>query len=284
MPERPHEPLVEPSREPYFEPGRSHPDSVEPSGVAPDDWQGQNDLLLGGAAMMLLEDGHEKAAALLHDVRRLTFDSSNGWFDGPSSNVIADLLVDPWVVRRFDDVTKEQVKEALHMVVAPQQLCVYMVRVAPAPASPGWREHLQSALASPGARNQASIVPPSKPQPREDGLAFRDPTERTVYRAFKARQEAMPKTDTFTILPNPGARVAHRTVEPDFVITYRGRCAGVEVDGASHSRKWASDRSREYSLEDSGFAFVRRIDAADTENPQELRTFVDSVLRKLGSN
>jgi hypothetical protein len=279
MPEPAHEPYVEPGREPYFDPGRSMPDE--------DFWREdppENDGLLGAAAQMLLEDGHQKAAALLLDVKELTFDDSDGWMDNSLRSATADLSVDPWVMRRFDDETKEQIRDTLDKVALSRGLYVFGVCVIPAPAPPGWRDQLQKVLASPTARNQVTLAPLPPAHPHEDGLAFRDAAELQVYKALKARQDQMPKADTFTIVPNCGARVQHRTIEPDFLVIYRGRCAGIEVDGASHSRKWASDRSREYSLEDSGLAFVRRIDAADTSKPQELQAFIDSVLRKLGSS
>ena len=273
MPEPAHEPLVEPGREPYFEPGRPLPE---------DDWPEEppeNYGLLGAAAQLLLEDGHLKAAALLIDVKKVTFYESG--IDGDLRSASADLLVDPWVMRRFDEETKEQIKEAIDKVALQMGLSIYGVCVMPAPALPGWRKQVQKTLSAPTARNQASIAPLPTKHPREDGLNFRDPAELRMYRALKARQERMAKSDTLTIIPNPGARIHHRTVEPDFLVVYRGRCAGIEVDGASHTCKWASDRSREYNLEDSGLAFVRRIDAGDIRKPREVDAFIESVLRKL---
>ena len=128
MPKPAHEPLIEPGREPYFEPGRPLPE---------DDWPEEppeNDGLLGAAAQLLLEDGHLKAAALLIDVKKVTFYESG--IDGDLRSASADLLVDPWVMRRFDEETKEQNREAIDKVALQMGLSIYGVCVSQPRHSP----------------------------------------------------------------------------------------------------------------------------------------------------
>lgn len=292
---------------PACEQGMSHPPAIrshEPSqrqrgemalANKTDDWgwevqpspeeieAARNESYLGTAAQLLLEEEFTRETALLLDVHHLTIKGHDRW-KGDVELASAHLLVDPWVVRRFDDDARERVRWALDTVVRQIGYEVGWVEVFPEPAKAGWREQVQAALANPDATNQATLAPLPAGHPREDALNFRDSAERRVYHALKQRQEALPKTDTFSIIPNPGVRVQHRTVEPDFLVTYRGRCGAIEVDGASHARKWSSDRSREYSIEDAGIAFVRRIDVADAADDRELGAFIDAFLRKLASS
>jgi very-short-patch-repair endonuclease len=57
----------------------------------------------------------------------------------------------------------------------------------------------------------------------------------------------------------------------------------IEVDGASHYRKYSSDRSRDRLLEDCGVCYVDRIDAVDTADPKEVEAFVRRFLDKLAA-
>jgi hypothetical protein len=192
----------------------------------------------------------------------------------------AELLVDPWVVRRFDQATTEQVMEALDLVARQVGIEVAEVRVMPAPAQPGWREHHQKALAS-GPINQAGLAPLPARHPRADGMSFRIPEELRLYQVAKGLRKHYPRDDTFTLIPLPAVSIPDHTWEPDLLILYRGRCAALEVDGESHRRKHSSDRSRDQLLEEAGVAFVRRIDARDATSDQELRDFLKRVLDKL---
>lgn len=57
----------------------------------------------------------------------------------------------------------------------------------------------------------------------------------------------------------------------------------MEVDGGSHRKMWASDRSRDDRLTDSGFMRVARIDVADTEHDDELSAFIESVVSRMAA-
>lgn len=230
---------------------------------------------LGACAEILMHGGHAKAAALMRDVHELRLEvDQNGWGEVTT----AVLAVEPWVLTRFDDETKAKVQEALN--IACHGHSVDGVYVTVRPASPGWREQLMEQLAK-APTNQATLAPLPDNHPRADGLSFRTPEEVRVYEALKRAQEARPADDTFSIVPNCAVRFLNRTLEPDFLINFRGRCAAIEVDGASHDRKWGSDKSRDDLLMESGLAFVKRLDARDMANPAELHAAISRVLNRL---
>lgn len=58
--------------------------------------------------------------------------------------------------------------------------------------------------------------------------------EQRVYQVLKQRQAALTDFETIGIMPLGGMRVGKRVLEPDFLITYRGRAAVIEVDGPHH--------------------------------------------------
>jgi len=111
-------------------------------------------------------------------------------------------------------------------------------------------------------------------------MSFCDIAELTPYNAVKTKQVALPREVTFTIAPNAAVRVPGRTWEPDFLIAYRGRVGIVEVDGTTH-KKYADDKSRGVTLEDSGFILIMRLDVADVANPRQAEAFVDRFLLRL---
>jgi hypothetical protein len=117
--------------------------------------------------------------------------------------------------------------------------------------------------------------------PVRDSMRFRDKAEVVLYEALKEKQHSLPVTDTISIIPNASVRVLGHTWEPDFIVVYRGRTGVIEVDGGSHRKKYASDKSRDQILEDCGISWVERIDVADAENPAECKTFVDRFLKRL---
>jgi hypothetical protein len=137
-----------------------------------------------------------------------------------------------------------------------------------------------------GGREAAAhlqMVPTQTGRPRLtlDGFRFRDPTELVVYSELRRVQGELPQFTSIGIFPNACVRVRGRTVEVDFLVTYQRRCGVIEVDGASHYRKWASDHSRDRLLEDSGVCYVDRIDAIDTAKSEEVETFVRRFLDRL---
>jgi hypothetical protein len=116
-------------------------------------------------------------------------------------------------------------------------------------------------------------------------LTFDDGGEAAFYAVLLETQEHLRLQDgeTFGILCQPTMRVAGHAWRPDFLITYRGRCAVVEVDGWSHRKtgRYASDRSRQYILEDHGVHYVAQVCVEDASDPDRARAFIDRVLRRL---
>jgi very-short-patch-repair endonuclease len=100
-----------------------------------------------------------------------------------------------------------------------------------------------------------------------------------VYQELRRAQEDLERLDSIGIAANVPIRLPGKTV--DLLVTHQGRCGVIEVDGASHNRKRASDRSRDHLLEDSGVLYVARIDAVDTAQPEEVEAFVRRFLHKL---
>lgn len=84
-----------------------------------------------------------------------------------------------------------------------------------------------------------------------------------------------------SITPNPALYVAGRTWEPDFLVTFRGRVGIIEVDGASHAGRAASDKSRDRIFEDAGVAYVERLYAEDITDEDTAYEYVARFLRKL---
>lgn len=114
-----------------------------------------------------------------------------------------------------------------------------------------------------------------------DRLRFRTVEEKFLYLALRDLQARMPEFDSLTIAPLCKIRVPGRTWEVDFMVTYRGKCGVIEVDGAVHRGKWADDRSRDRLLEDAGIAYVDRIDVRDVAERAELDVFIRRFLARL---
>jgi len=99
-------------------------------------------------------------------------------------------------------------------------------------------------------------------------MKFNHPAEVLVYKALLCLQAELSPFRTIGIAANCRVRVVERTFEPDFLVTYAGRQLGIEVDGATHNRKLASDHSRQQLLTDAGIDILR-IDIADAFDPDE---------------
>ncbi|MGY5884668.1 DUF559 domain-containing protein [Modestobacter lacusdianchii] len=235
---------------------------------------------LGTAVRLLTHRDHHKAVAMLVGAQqvRVIYEDSDWGVGYYSINLVVDIA-------SFDDFTDQQSFDAIEVayneVWRGSSREVRSVGVLPALVEADWRTNM-NAPPPPDASNQATLAPLPERAPREDQLAFRDQAELVLYRALKAKQASLPKTETLTIIPNSGVRVPTRTWEPDFVVVYKGRAGIIEVDGSSHTKKYASDRSRDYKLEEAGFHTIRRIDVADAENPDEAEAFIESFLARLG--
>lgn len=71
-----------------------------------------------------------------------------------------------------------------------------------------------------------------------------------------------------------------RMIVPDILVIGPGGTVAVEVDGATHHKRWVADRSRDYLLEDSGIP-TYRIAVEDVADPAEVEVLVARVLRRV---
>jgi hypothetical protein len=234
---------------------------------------------IGTAAVLLAETGRSEAALLLTEVTEFWFSNYRPALDETGRMVY--LEVPSRVVPAFTDDRCAEIADAFCTVMGPRQNeYPDLVQAVPQLVSESWKDHLKR-TALEGPKNQARIAPVKKEYPCRDGMVFRNDAEVRVYEALKAKQEALPRDDTFTIVPNGSVRVPGRTWEPDFLLAYKGRCCALEVDGGSHTRKYVSDKSRDQLMEEAGIGFVRRVDRGDAMNQRELYELIERVLRKL---
>ena len=239
----------------------------------------QSDRELGTVLKLLYVRGQHEAVQRLIGADDVLFDFRTSDWGIEYYEIV--LVVQ---VERFPEYQEgeafEQITAAFNEVWRGSQREAQSVSVQPALVAAGWRSNVEGLL-RPSASNQAGLVPLQPNALRADNMAFRDKGELVLYDAFKARQASLPRDQTLTIVPNAAVRVPGRTWEPDFVIVFGGRVGIVEVDGTSHAKKYANDKSRDEILEDSGFALVRRLDVKDAEDPTQAAAFVDRFLRKL---
>ncbi len=183
----------------------------------------------------------------------------------------------------FDDESLRLLSEALEIATRSRRYVIDDAEVLPHVVhTDDWKDDYQK-LTRGTPTNQATLVALADLHPIVDRMHFRDDAEVRVYQALKRAQERLPKHETISIAPNCAVRVAGATWEPDFVLVYKGRAVAIEVDGGSHRKKWASDRSRDDRLTDGGFQRVCRIDVADTESALDLDAFVETVLARLAT-
>jgi len=113
-----------------------------------------------------------------------------------------------------------------------------------------------------------------------DRMKFHHPAEVLVYEALLLLQADLSPYRTIGIAANCCVRVVGRTFVPDLLVTYCGRQLGIEVDGATHLRRYVSDHSRHQLLADAGIEILR-IDIADAMDPDELDAFMLRVKARL---
>jgi hypothetical protein len=248
-----------------------------------------DDLDLGAAAGLLLDDGKTDAAALLVEAHLHAEYVDTGFpiFGGENTaiNIFNVVLEVPrFLVQRFTDKIESEIHAALHEVMEPQGIHVASLRVRGTveQAAPNWRERVLARL-SPDPVNQAVVGPPMERPIIEDRCAFRSCEELQVYRAFKRARDRRPDDDTLGIAPNPALVIQHgHTWEPDLVITYRGHVGVVQVDGPHHHGRFAAEVSRDRILRHSGVAEIDHFTVEDTESDEDLDILVERFLKRLG--
>jgi hypothetical protein len=232
----------------------------------------------GTAATLLLMRNQIAAAALLAQVDRNVWSyEREDW----GINYYDVLLVVPIeTMDTYDEEVRDLILSTLNEVLEGYRERITSLRVGPLAVGGEWRARVLAAIQG-QVSNHATLVPLRPSHPAFDQLNFRDMAELTVYKELRTVQERLPETSTLTIIPNCALRVPKHTWEPDFVVIYRGKAGVIEVDGASHNAKRASDKSRERLLENAGFTYVDRFDAADCEDSATVAQLVSRFLEKL---
>jgi hypothetical protein len=237
-----------------------------------------DDRELGTVVKLLYRRGHHKAVQMILAAKKVVAREVDG--DWGVSYFTLRLVMD---VDHHDDARDDdalgQIMEAFNEVWNDGDRQIRHAGIRPALVPAGWREDANFLRAR--VSNQATITSLPTQAKRVDGMWFRDKAELYIYRALLEQQQALPPTQTISIAVNPSVRVSDRTWEPDFIVVYKHRSGIIEVDGTSHLKKYANDRSRDSQLEDAGFYLVDRIDVADAEKPAEARAFVERFLARL---
>lgn len=238
---------------------------------------------LAAATELLAARGDTQAASLMVDVLGIRYSFiDRAIADGNDSISVmrAAILVEPPLVDRFAPDVTERIRDALTDASWSDRIAIKVVDVVPVATEGDWRERVERTLGL-GPSNQAAILPPRGDLRRADRLTFASEPELRVYEALRARQAALPPRETIMIAPNAGVRVPGTTISPDFIVTYRGRCGVIEVDGPGHRGKWSSDRSRDQLLEDAGVAYVLRVTVEETGDDTALEALIDRLLGRL---
>ena len=246
------------------------------------------DKELGTVAQLLHDQGELDAAALLAEAIDVQFEwQRNDW---GINHYGVTLLVPYYAVRRSNDDLLQAVVEAWNIVSKGildaddrenRGQAISSVQFAPALLDdPNWRASINATLAGKPI-NQAALGSPASVFPSEDRMRFRDGAELTMYRALKEIVVGFPADRQAMIVPNAAARVSGNTREPDFIIGYLGRIGVVQVDGSTHHKRWAADRSQDRMYEDAGVALVDHIAAEEASDLASAKKFAERFLARL---
>lgn len=238
------------------------------------------DAQLGTAIKLLHRRGQHDAVSLLLQAQDIRTSDENSWIGGCSYRLYLVVDVDLFDTYEANNAVLEAIQECFSAVVRAEDEHVTSVELLPALVKGDWRKDIEATLRGKPS-NQAKLVRRPDQFPVRDSMRFRDSAEVALYEALKLKQEALPATETILIVPNASVRVVGRTWEPDFLVTYKGRTGVIEVDGGTHRKKYADDKSRDRLLEDAGILRVERLDVEDANNPMQVRTFVDRFLGRL---
>lgn len=240
-----------------------------------------SEWLLGTSALLMQHQGATETAELIADVTSLDVRLWNTEFDHEGYQIV--LVVEPRLYPRYDEAALTSIKTAMNLVLSPagKDIDEFHVRPEIPRLATGWREQVK-ADNGPKPSNQGR-----KPrlEPRhwvEDQLHFTNQYELELYHVLKKRQAALRDSETIGIMPLGGMRVRRRVLEPDFLITYRGRVAVIELDGPHHRDRASADHSRDRQLRHAGVSFVERLNVEEVNTLNEVEKFVDDFLAQLG--
>jgi len=232
-----------------------------------------------GTTVFLLDARGEFEAANLLEIASLGLRREENEYNR-EPYLVAELAVDVALFDSYTDDLKDRVRKALNDAVGAVGEQIGWMTIYPKPITGDWREARRQGRLT-GLNNQATRFALPEGHPRKHGLNFRDSAEVRVFEALERLQASLPAEDTILIAPNAGVFVAGRTFEMDFIVTYRGRVGGIEVDGSSHVRRYAADQSRHRMLRDAGLQLIEHIVAQDTNDPAELDSFLRQFILRL---
>ncbi|MEV5175056.1 hypothetical protein AB0L10_29140 [Streptomyces flaveolus] len=238
------------------------------------------EMLVAYISVLLARRGDAPTARLMLLVERWKLE-----WDDEAQEKDLQLEVDPANKHHFTEDLIAKLKDLCSEVSDRFGLGVNWVEVKETlpVVGPGWRELVQREISGERPTNQARRLQPGPRRWLEDNLAFTNEGEQCVYRALKHRQEkVLPAEATISIFPLPNGRIAQRTLEPDFLVAYKGRVGILEIDGPHHNARRALDVTRDHLMHDSGIAYVDRVPVEALENPAELQQVIDRFLRRLG--
>ncbi|GIF04683.1 DUF559 domain-containing protein [Actinoplanes siamensis] len=245
----------------------------------------RNEKLLGSAALLAQRRGRDDLASDILMVSKLNVEwVTQEWDD---RDAIAIIEVETENITRFTDQLLTDILETLKSVDQNDDRDLTQIvlkeRVPPVPLN--WRELVQQAISEPPkANNQGRSVRHNVKRFEEDGLQFSNALEVRFYGLLKEKQESLPETESLSIFPLPAQRIVGRNFEPDFLVVYEGRAAIIELDGGNHSRRVAADQSRDRLMKNAGFRLIERLAVEDVQSADEVRAFIDSVLKRLAKS
>ncbi|MGV9849950.1 hypothetical protein ACWDWU_14425 [Streptomyces sp. NPDC003442] len=237
------------------------------------------EMLVAYISVLLVRRGDAPTARLMLLVERWSLE-----WDDENQEKDLNLEVDPANKHHFTQDLVEKLKGLCCEVSDRFNLGVNWVVVQESlpVVGPDWREVVQREISGERPTNQARRLQPGPRRWLEDNLAFTNEGEQSVYRALKNRQEnVLPRQETVSIFPLPNGRIVRRTLEPDFLVTYKGRAGILEIDGPHHNARRALDTTRDHLLHDSGIAYVDRVPVEALDSPAELEQVIDRFLRRL---
>jgi hypothetical protein len=239
--------------------------------------------LLGTSGLLAHHQGDKDTAELIAEVQSLDVRLWDTEFGVEDYKIV--LVVEPHLYRRYGEAELGNIADAMRAVLTSSGKGIDIIDVRPTlPRQIGadWRKQLKDDDST-RPSNHASRIKFEPRHPSEDGLHFTNEWEWRVYRVLKERQAALPDNETIGILPLPAMKVLKSVpVEPDFLITYRGRVGIIEVDGPHHKGRRSDDHSRERLLRNAGIKQIDRIDVRDVKK-EDVEKFVIDFLKHLAS-
>ncbi|MFJ7112657.1 hypothetical protein ACIQW4_05625 [Streptomyces albogriseolus] len=240
--------------------------------------------VLGGSAFLLHEQGDVEVAGLAAEAELEELILWRVESDYTEKGFKAVLRVEPHLFAHYTEEILNKIAAAMRATM-PHDETIDEIEARPSTArvSSDWRKQLKIANDS-GPNNQALGIRMEPQHPMEDGLHFTNVWEQRVYTVLKERQAILPDNDTIGILPLPRMKVRKSIpVEPDFLITYRGRVGIIEVDGHYHRgpRSRADDNSRERLIRNAGVRQIDRIHVQDSTSKDDVEKFVTDFLKHL---